>query len=281
MSILRRTFSHMGSGSSTGKYYKSMNKALQRLNNEYTMLHYPMYRSDEDSFLQSQTNLTDFCMSLLPAVEGKTLLEVGCGNGIQAHYIKKEYNPQRLKAVDLNAGNIEIAIQEARIRGEETVEFSIDDAHKLTTVEDNSVDVLVNIESAFHYPEKPVFLQQMYRVLKPGGTFVIADILTTNKRQNRIKSAWKRRMSYFHWPMESYESELEQSNFKSIRILDITPEIIEGFRGYRKWLREMESRHFLEDMVLKLYYTIHTRINMYLLKTRRKYCVVVGVKPSR
>jgi len=280
MGVFSRIFSHFGSGSSSGGYYSSMNNALLRLNNVYTMLHYPMYGSDKDTFMDAQTNLTDYCMSLLPSVSGKHLLEVGCGNGVQASYIYDKYGPHSYKAIDLNAGNIEIARQVAGMKGIGRVEFCVDDAHSLETVEDNSVDFLLNIESAFHYPQKPEFFRQIHRVLKPGGSFLIADILTTNNKENRLKNFWKKRMSYYHWPIESYKEELPGANLSGLSYSDITPEVIRGFGRYKQWLNEMERRHFLEDIALKIYYTIHVRLNMYLLKTRRQYCVIVGSKPE-
>ena len=280
MGFFNRIFSHIGSGSSSGNYYSSMNNALLRLNNVYTMLHYPMFRSEEDSFLDAQTNLTDYCMSLLPPVQGKMLLEVGCGNGVQANYILEKYTPQYVKAIDLNAGNIEIARKEAQTKGITRVEFSVDDAHLLDTVPDNSVDFLINIESAFHYPEKAAFFNQIQRVLKPGGSFVIADILTRNSKNNRLKDRWKNRMSYHHWPIESYQNALPGANFIALNFTDITAEVIRGFKCYRRWLREMDRRHFLEDLLLKIYYTIHVNLNIYLLKKRRQYCVIVGQKAN-
>jgi len=279
MGLIRRIFSHVGSGSSSGNYYSSMNNALLRLNNVYTMLHYPMYRSERDSFLDAQTNLTDYCMSLLPSVKGKMLLEVGCGNGVQANYILEKYTPEFMKAIDLNAGNIEIARQEAQMKGITRVEFSVDDAHLLDTVADNSVDFLINIESAFHYPQKDAFFSQIQRVLKPGGSFLIADILTKKSRKSRMIGRWRNRMSYHHWPIESYRNALPGANFIALKFSDITSEVIRGFKLYRRWLREMDKRHFLEDLALKIYYTIHVNLNIYLLRTRRQYCVIVGQKP--
>lgn len=280
MGFFRRVFSHFGSGSTSGNYYSSMNNALLRLNNMYTMLHYPMFRSEEDSFLDAQTNLTDYCMSLLPPVTGTRMLEVGCGNGVQAHYIYRKYIPDHYQAIDINASNIEIARQEARNSGTDRVEFSVDDAHALGSIPDNSVDFLLSIESAFHYPEKAAFLKQVHRVLKPGGSFVIADILTTKVKGNRLKNYWKRRMAYYHWPLESYQRELPGANLLATSYSDITQEVIRGFGCYKRWLKDMVRSHFLEDLALKIYYTIHVRLNVYLLRTRRQYCVIVGTKPG-
>lgn len=257
-----------------------MNNALFRLNEMYTMLHYPMYQSEGDSFLDAQTNLTNYCISLLPSVKGKMLLDVGCGNGVQTNYIFEKYAPGYIKAVDISAGNIDVARQEAETKYIDRVEFCVDDAHLLATVEDNSVDFLINIESAFHYPEKAAFFKQIHRVLKPGGSFVIADILTTKINGNRVKDTWEKRMALYHWHLESYNRELPTANLQMLRVYDITSDIIRGFSLYRKWLRDMDRHHFMEDMILRLFYTVHVRLNMYLLRTRRQYCVIVGKKPD-
>ncbi len=279
MGFFSRIFSHVNSGASTGGYYSSMNRALLRLNNEYTMLHYPYFGSESDSFLDSQANLTDYCLSLLPDVGGKALLEVGCGNGVQTIYIFEKFAPGGIKGIDLNQANIDIARSEAEKKGVNSISFQVDDAHELSTVEDNSVDVVINIESAFHYPDKPAFLDQVHRVLKPGGAFVIADILARDGKTNARNGSWRNKMSFHHWHKSSYESEFSLRNFNMEDTLDITPEVIRGFRSYRRWLRDMQKQHFLEDLFMKLYYTIHVRLNIILLRTNRQYCVFVGSKP--
>ena len=279
MRLLSRIFSHARSGSTTGNYYNSMNDALLKLNDEYTMLHYPYFESTSDSFLEAQANLTDYCMSLLPSVDGKKLLEVGCGNGVQSLYLHEKYSPGHINAIDLNDCNIDIARKEAEKKGIKGIIFQVDDAHHLTTIESNTMDFVINIESAFHYPDKTQFLRQMHRVLKPEGAFVIADILTRNIRNKRLKGRWKRKMSYHHWPLSKYEAELPRAGFQNVNSTDITLKVIRGFACYKRWLREMKKGHFIEDLMLKLYYTIHTRLNMYLLKNRQQYVVFVGAKP--
>ena len=278
MGILSRIFSHAGSGSTTRNYYSSMNEALLRLNDEYTMLHYPYFGNANDSFLDAQTNLTDYCMSLLPSVNGKKLLEIGCGNGVQAIYLHKKYTPKHVDAIDLNDGNIDIARKEAEKNGVRGILFQVDDAHHLSTIESNSIDYVINIESAFHYPDKALFLSQIHRVLKPDGKFLIADILTKSQKSNRLKNRWKEKMSYHHWPMSNYETELPRAGFQNISITDITSKVIRGFKCYKRWLRDMKKGHFFEDLALKLYYTIHITLNVYLLRTRRQYVVFVGAK---
>ncbi|MCK4631340.1 MAG: methyltransferase domain-containing protein [Bacteroidales bacterium] len=278
MNLITRATTMIRSGMSTDHYYVVMNNALKRLANEYTMLHYPLYINESDTFLQAQENLTDHCISGLDSLENKTILEIGCGNGVQTKYILNKYNPKSITGIDLNKENIRIANQEKDRRGMKNIHFFVDDAQQLSKFKENSIDIIINIESAFHYPDKPLFLKQLFRVLKPGGHFLIADILTTNKKKKWLKKSWKKKMVYHHWDQKKYEKELANARLKITRFEDITSGVIKGFGNYRIWLKEMKKGSFLEDRFYKLFYTINARLNIFLLRTKRQYCIFSGIK---
>ncbi|MFO7935527.1 MAG: class I SAM-dependent methyltransferase [Bacteroidales bacterium] len=255
-----------------------MNQALSRLNDEYTMLHYPYFLNEGESFHTSQKNLTDYCISRLPSLEGKHVLEVGCGNGLQAIYMMNKYSPASITAIDLNASNIAIAKGEAAGSGLKNIEFKVGDAQNLVEIKDHSIDYVINIESAFHYPDKPAFIKEISRVLKPGGYFLIADILTIPVNRNALKKFWKRRMHFNHWTKRNYEIELSRTNLHLESFSDITDQTIQGFRGYRDWMRNMKRKAFLGDLFLKLFYIINVRLTIMLLRKRRLYAVFSGRK---
>lgn len=264
------------SGLTTGNYYKSMNYALMQLNDEYAMLHYPYYRNDGESFHTSQKNLTDYCLSRLPSLAGKQVLEIGCGNGLQAIYIMQNYSPAFIRAIDLNASNIEIARSEAEKYSLGNIEFEVGDAQHLPEIKDHSFDFVINIESAFHYPAKPAFLREVARVLRPGGHFLIADILTSRANRNPLGKLWKRKMHFNHWSRQTYEIELDNTNLHIERFADITENTIKGFQMYRYWMQGMKKGDLFGDILLKLFYAINVRLNIRLLRKRRRYGVFTG-----
>ncbi len=279
MNLITRVITMIRSGLSTDHYYNVMNHALKRVNNDdYTMLHYPLYINESDTFLQAQENLTDHCISGINSLENKTILEIGCGNGVQTKYILNKYKPKSMTGIDLNKENIRIANQEKDRRGMKNVHFFVDDAQQLSKFKENSIDVIINIESAFHYPDKPLFLKQLFRVLKPGGHFLIADILTTYKKKKWLKKKWKKKMVYHHWDQKKYEKELANAKLKTTRFEDITPGVIHGFGNYRIWLKDMKKGGFFENRFYKLFYIINIRLNIFLLRTKRQYCIFSGIK---
>ncbi len=255
-----------------------MNQALKRLDGEYTMLHYPYYLNENDSFYDAQKNLTDYCLSQLPGLKGKNVLEIGCGNGTQAMYISDKCSPSKMTGIDLNPMNIEIAKNELKKKETKNILFQTDDAQKLSTIKSKSMDYVINIESAFHYPDKASFLNEIFRVLKSGGTFLIADIMSVPRKTSSFKKYWKTKMHLHHWPRHMYENEMLKSKLNVLQVTDITGNVIRGFEHYKNWLRNMKKKNFIEGILLKIFYTINVRLNIYLLKSRRQYCVIVGEK---
>ncbi len=282
MNLIRQFTDLVRSGTSASHFYRNMNDTLKRLHGQYTMLHYPMEGEGEHSFLQGQMNLTDFSVSLLGDLNGKQLLEVGCGNGEQARYICRTYDPASVTGIDLDPGNIEIANRAQAGSKMCNVLFLIDDAQELKEIASASMDVVINIESAFHYPDKEAFLAQVSRVLKPGGQFLVADLLTTKKTRGvGIRKLWKGKMILHHWDQERYKDNFNNGDLRLHRKVDITGQVIRGFRGYRRWINDIEGESMFRNFIYRIFYIINVEWVLYLLRRRRLYYVFVGSKDRR
>jgi ubiquinone/menaquinone biosynthesis C-methylase UbiE len=279
MNFLRKIVKLSGTGFTDVQYYESMNLALKRLNNEYTMLHYPFYVNEYDSFIQAQKNLTDYCISLLKPIRNKEILEIGCGNGVQALYINANYSPLRITGIDLNNANIEIANSERDRANIDNVCFHIDDAQKLSYIPSDSIDIVLNIESAFHYPDKAAFLKEIHRVLKPGGEFLIADILSTwTKWERNIKTLGVQRVTHF-WDQNRYDDGFLKSGLVIDYREDITHQVSKGWSIYRNWIPKIKRKQFFQDVAFRIFYIINVRLNNYYLHKGQQYFVFVGHKP--
>ena len=279
MNLLRKIIKLSGTGFTHGQYYESMNLALKRLNNEHTMLHYPLYVKESDSFIQAQKNLTDYCISLLMPIKNKEILEIGCGNGVQALYIYANYNPLSITGIDLNKANIEIANYERERANIDNVRFLVDDAQNLKQIPSDSIDVLLNIESAFHYSDKSAFLKEVNRVLKPGGQFLIADILSNRKKRRGIMKIWGKPKDLRFWTRKRYDEEFPKSELVINYREDITHQVKKGWSIYRNWLPKIKRKLFFENVIFRIFYIINVRLYIYLLRSRQQYFIYVGYKP--
>jgi 2-polyprenyl-3-methyl-5-hydroxy-6-metoxy-1,4-benzoquinol methylase len=267
------------SGTSTGSYYDAMNNALKKISGDYTMLHYPLYASDTDDFSRAQENLTRYCLSFIEPIKGKKVLEIGCGNGVQTKFIHEHYQPGAITGLDLNDGNISIANKEKERRKFYNVRFLVDNAQDMKNISDHSFDIVINIESAFHYPDKAAFLKELNRVLVPGGVYLIADILTTRKKYEGSRAGWNRKMTLNHWTLDQYVSGIEKAGLELVKQEDITKGVIRGFRNYPYWFRKINIPGRFRQLAFKIFYFINIRLNIYLLQTRRQYYIFSGIKP--
>ena len=271
------TLSLLKSVFTSGDYYVSMNMALKAINGNYHMLHYPFHVKDTSSFAEAQENLINYCMERVPEVKDKNVLDVGCGNGLVAMYLAEKYELKSMIGIDLNENNIKIACDERQRRKIEIANFLHDNAQKLENIKEGSVDLIINIESAFHYPNKDQFLKAIHRVLKPGDHFLIADILTTRKRK-RLLSKWKKKMNYHHWSYDDYIEGFGNAGLKLITEDDISEHIIRGYRDCMHFMKDVAPDSRINRIILKIFFQINIALNSYLLRNKRRYYVFCGTK---
>ncbi len=281
MNFFRKILKLSGTGFTNGQYYESMNLALKRLNDGYTMLHYPYYVKDNDTFVEAQANLTDYCISLVAPLGNRDVLEIGCGNGVQALYIFRKYNPRSITGIDLNQANIEIALSEKKDSDGENVKFLVDNAQNLTQIKSDSVDLLLNIESAFHYPDKAAFISEVHRVLKPGGQFLIADLLTNREKREGIMKLWGKKMVHHFWHKNRYQQEFEKSELTLTYTEDISEQVRKGWSVYRNWLPSIKRKAFFLNIAFRIFYVINAKLNIHFLRHRQQYFIFVGNKPLK
>lgn len=105
------------------------------------------------------------------SLEAITLVEVGCGRGGGLNYLHENRKIDQSIGIDLSKYNIDFCRHRFKRRGLSYKEGSSDEI----PMTDGSADVLLNVESSHIYPDFPKFIEEALRVLKPGGTFCIAD----------------------------------------------------------------------------------------------------------
>ncbi len=110
-------------------------------------------------------------LALHGELTGKTICEVGCGRGGGLSYLHRTFKPLHSLGIDLNPLAINFNTQFYR---EKDMHFKQGDAQALP-VEDESFDLVINVESSHRYPQFGQFLSEVYRSLKPGGQLLITD----------------------------------------------------------------------------------------------------------
>jgi Methylase involved in ubiquinone/menaquinone biosynthesis len=109
-------------------------------------------------------------------IEGKLVLEVGSGRGGGASYIARYLKPAQITGMDI-AGN---AVAFANKRHLSPNLRYVEGNAEQIPFPDASFDIVINVESSHAYGSVENFFSEVFRVLKPGGIFLITDMRDQN-----------------------------------------------------------------------------------------------------
>ncbi|MEV5884912.1 methyltransferase domain-containing protein [Streptomyces sp. NPDC052020] len=138
-------------------------------------LHYGYWSDPADGSLADATErMTDQLIARLDARPGHRVLDVGCGVGRPALRVARETGAD-VTGISISRHQIDLANAGARAEGlQDRVRFHHADAMDLA-YDTASFDRVWALESMLHMPDRARVVQEMARVLRPGGRLVIAD----------------------------------------------------------------------------------------------------------
>ncbi|MGG0453910.1 class I SAM-dependent methyltransferase [Priestia megaterium] len=122
--------------------------------------------------------------------KGSKVIEVGCGIGTEAVFLA--VRDMEVSAVDISESAIKTAKQLADVYGV-NVDFRVADALSLP-FDNNEFDVFCD-QGCFHHltnEERPLYVKEILRVLKPGGMLVLrcfSDKIPGGPQPRRISSS--------------------------------------------------------------------------------------------
>ena len=115
----------------------------------------------------NKSKLALLCGHLLGDLAGKTVLDFGCGDGLEAIELAK-LGAQRVYGVDTNLGCVEIARWHAeQAHVSHAVEFFTEAPQVLA-------DLAISLDTFEHFSEPAAILRRLHRMLNPGGALVVS-----------------------------------------------------------------------------------------------------------
>jgi ubiquinone/menaquinone biosynthesis C-methylase UbiE len=138
-------------------------------------------------------------------LEGKDILEIGCGRGGGLAFIHRLFKPSSSVGIDRDHSAIQFCQKHYRQPG---LNFMQGDAQSIS-LPDHSFDLIINVESCHLYERMDLFLNEVERLLRPGGIFLLTDFRASHTIQELI-------------------GDLDNSSLVSIAQKDVTSGVIKG-----------------------------------------------------
>jgi MPBQ/MSBQ methyltransferase len=163
----------------------------------------------------ASTNLVDRVLS--GAADSPALvLDVGCGLGATTTHLKKKWPHSRVIGINISRAQVVHAHEI-----DPSIEFYVMDATRLA-FPDAVFDAVVSIEAAFHFNTRTDFIRESYRILKPGGSLLLADILFEDGPMASAISVWDVCRENSLPDLVSYSETLTRQGFAEINLEDVT-----------------------------------------------------------
>jgi arsenite methyltransferase len=129
-------------------------------------------------------------LAIGPVKAGATVLDHACGGGMDLLLAARRVGPTgRAIGVDMTPAMAESATEAAREAGLEGIVEVHQGFYEALPVPDGSIDVVISNGVLNLAPDKKAVLDEIFRVLKPGGSLYLADVvvqreLTLEARSN-------------------------------------------------------------------------------------------------
>jgi MPBQ/MSBQ methyltransferase len=128
----------------------------------------------------------------------RTVLDVGCGIGGASRHLAKGFGEgTSVTGITLSPKQVARAEELAEQQGVRNAEFRVMNALAMD-FPDNSFDLVWACESGEHMPDKKKYVEEMVRVLKPGGTLVIATWCQRDDRDEPFSARELTNLNYLY-----------------------------------------------------------------------------------
>lgn len=169
-----------------------------------------------------------------------SVLDVGCGFAEHDMLWAKHFAPQRIVAVNVCTEQLVTAARMFPDLNEKNVHLVTADAVRLPF--DNSrFDAVLGVESAFHFLPRTDFFSEAFRVLRPGGRLVLADLCGVT-RPLALKDRLAELVGRAFWqipkenlvPRTTYVRQLTAAGFEQVAVDSIWHCVYPRFAEYAR-----------------------------------------------
>ena len=168
----------------------------------------------------SHSKLTDWGLEHTKIEQNFTILDVGCGGGRTIQKLATQASNGTIYGVDYAEGSVAISrktnadsIQAGRVKIKQATVSQL-------PFGDNKFDLATAIETQYYWPDLPNDMQEILRVLKPGGTLlIIAEVYKTDSA-NHILGPVMKLLGSSSLSADDQRALFAQAGFQDVQIFE-------------------------------------------------------------
>jgi len=164
--------------------------------------------------------------------KGETVLDIGSGGGLDVFLASKKVGPEgKVIGLDMTEQMVEKARKNAIKGNYNNVEFKLGEIENIP-VKDNSVDLVMSNCVINLVPDKEKAYQEIYRILKPSGRFVISDLVTERELDESIRNNPEKLVACVGGALteKGYIGAIKKAGFKNVNILKKSSMVVNGIK---------------------------------------------------
>lgn len=202
----------------------------------------------------------------------ENILELATGRGANSYFLAKKYPKINFFGLDLPNGQIKFAHEKSKkVNNFNAIDG---DFHNLKRFKNNNFDLIFIFEALCYSDNKRRVFEEVNRILKKDGLFIIIDAFTNNKlltdEEKTVKQLIEKGMAVPEFEeLNIFEKIINSSKFKVIKKEDLSIQIIPSLERLEKY-----SNYFfrfpiiIQKIIIKIFpkLFIYNTVSGYLMK---------------